>query len=243
MKEKTAEERPIIIDETTFSRLVESVGKFCQEFPELAEEFERRKSFWEAANAHIDNLVSKQKLTVKEAYSIRAGITATKEVLAARDSLTGLFNRREWEKRFTEVHADSQRSNRPLTAILADVNELKRINDGKNHLAGDQALKKVAEAIQESIRKEDVPGRVGGDEFRVLCVNCELGGAQEIAQRIQSALVGEVTVSIGVGQIRDQETPVEFINRIDKAMYQAKTKKEIGVSQIVVSHLKQNQHV
>lgn len=238
MNERLTKETPVIITEDDFNRLVRFVEEFPKKHLELAKEYRQRSKFWGAMFAFIDGKVAGGKLSDGEASLLKASTTAAEEVLGAHDSLTKLLAKGVWEKRFEEIVAYGGRHGVPVSAMLVDADDLKKINDRLGHNKGDKVLIEIARAIKEGIRMEDIAGRFGGDEFTVGCVNCELGGAKEIAQRITAGLSGEVTVSIGVGQIGVQETPTKFIQRIDKAMYDAKEQKKLGVSQIVVSYLK-----
>jgi len=238
MKE-IVERESTVINESEFQGLVGFIEAFPSAHPDLKDDLLNRMSYWEAMFAFIDGKITRDKLTRTEGEDLKAKATAIKDVLAMRDSLTGLFLHGEWEKRFAEAYADSKRNERPLAAILLDVNKLKRINDEGGHPEGDRALRRVAGTIVESTRSEDFPGRTGGDEFRIGCPNCDSIGVQKVAQRIRKSLMGKVTVSIGVGEmdIVSGELPERFIERIDMALYLAKGKsqQELGISHIVVS--------
>lgn len=238
MKE-VVEKKPIIISESEFQGFAGFVETFPNANPDLRDDLSKRIPYWKAMYAFIDEKIIRNELTRIKGEDLKAKATAIRDILAMRDSLTGLLRHGEWEQRFAEVYADSKRNNRPFAAIMADVNRLKVINDQEGHSAGDRALRKVAKTIAESIRDEDFPGRTGGDEFRIGCVNCDLSGAREVAQRIKESLVGKVTVSIGVGEmgIKTGESPESFIERVDRASYQAKkrSQQELGISHIVIS--------
>lgn len=235
MEKRLTREAPILITRDDFNRLVRFVEEFPQKHPELAEEYKGRSEFWQAMDLFIDTEVAGGALSVEKARSLKANTTAAKEALGTHDSLTKLLNRGTWQERFEETVAYGRRHNVPVSAMLVDADDLKKINDLSGHDEGDRVLIEIARAIKEGIRREDIAGRYGGDEFTVGCVDCDLGGAKEIAQRITTGLSGEVTVSIGLGQIGVKETCVEFIRGIDKAMYEAKGQKKSGASQIVVS--------
>ncbi len=226
------------IGEEEFRRLVEFTKQFHERHPELVVEYEERKLFWEIVDATLDQQVTEGKLSKEEARSIKAGITAAKEVLGTRDSLTDLLTRGAWQERFGEAISYSERNRVPLSVVGADLDDLKEINDKQGHGAGDKALVLVSIAIRRAIRREDFAGRIGGDEFMVGCVDCDLEGAKNTAERIRGALTGGTKVSMGVGQMESQETAVEFIDRIDRAMYKAKKQKVVGASQIVISYPK-----
>ncbi len=153
--------------------------------------------------------------------------------LASTDPLTGLLNRRSFmDDAFSEVRR-ARRDGRPSCLISIDADHFKRINDTLGHQAGDQVLKAMAATLAGNIRKADVLGRVGGEEFAVLAPDLGLEGALQLAERLRGDIArlrtptdaGPVsfTVSIGVTQVRDDETDLtQPLNRADKALYAAK---------------------
>ena len=109
------------------------------------------------------------------------------ETLAMQDALTGLLNRRaitdhaeaEWER--------AQREKRPMSLLLIDLDNLKKINDAKGHLVGDQVLIELAQVIKGSRRRYDWAGRWGGDEFILVLPGANLVEAEEVAERLRSS--------------------------------------------------------
>jgi diguanylate cyclase (GGDEF)-like protein len=130
---------------------------------------------------------------------------------ARTDHLTGLANRREYERVIEREVALAQRHGRQLTVMMIDVDDLKKINDRKGHSAGDAALRLVAHELQRVVRVSDMCGRLGGDEFGVTMPETDLPRAQEVARRLRAAIsemnlsarsTNSVQVSIGVGAAR-----------------------------------------
>jgi diguanylate cyclase (GGDEF)-like protein len=152
--------------------------------------------------------------------------------ISVTDSLTGLTNRREFERRMEEELARAERHGLPLSLLLVDVDLLKEINDSGGHREGDRALLAVAEALRGSCRTVDIPARVGGDEFAVLAPTTSGHDALQLAARVQAHLrasrpAGGPRISISIG-IADLEAAAEpgadgdLVEAADRALYRAK---------------------
>jgi len=139
-----------------------------------------------------------------------------------RDSLTGLYNRQFFVEVAEKEVARARRHERPLTLAFFDIDNFKEVNDTYGHQAGDELLKKIAEAIVAGCRKSDLTARWGGDEFVILLPETSLVGAQILADRIVSAL-DTVSLSYGIASWSNQLASLEeFIAQADKKMYAAK---------------------
>ncbi len=148
--------------------------------------------------------------------------------LSHLDPLTGLGNRRLFDETLANL-LGTPSPNCSAALVVLDVDNLKQINDTLGHLAGDQALLTVAQAIRASIRERDIPTRIGGDEFAVILTSGGLRGAQQIADRIRERLDGlstsapgspTCTVSIGVAAQRSaNQTPEELLAAADAQLY------------------------
>jgi len=154
------------------------------------------------------------------------------EAAARTDQLTQLPNRRYFDEYCTLV-ASRRRATDRVAILAVDVDHFKRLNDMYGHQTGDQVLRSIANAIQMSVRDEDVPARYGGEEFMVLLRNPKPGVAMEIGERIRTTVrdmnlvdVGvtdRVTVSLGVGSGLSADEPIaEIVERADRALYAAK---------------------
>ncbi|HET7788523.1 MAG TPA: GGDEF domain-containing protein [Myxococcales bacterium] len=156
---------------------------------------------------------------------------------ALREPLTGLYNRRHFQERFAAEVAVAHRHRRPLSLLLVDVDHFKRVNDKHGHLAGDEVLKTVAQALTQGLRIEDILARFGGEEFVVLAREADAAAAMALAERLRQLVEaaqtpwegGEgipagvsVTVSIGVAQLAPEENDRDLFQRADGAAYQAK---------------------
>jgi len=151
---------------------------------------------------------------------------------AKTDPLTGLANRRALEEALTREVDRARRYGSALAVIMIDVDDLKDVNDRRGHPAGDAVLQNLAAILLEAVRSVDVPGRWAGDEFLVILPDTDASQAEQLARRLRTrgheqpaALDGEsvaTTVSIGVTQYVQDETPESLIRRVDAALYRAK---------------------
>jgi diguanylate cyclase (GGDEF)-like protein len=145
--------------------------------------------------------------------------------LAARDKLTGLYNRRLFEEQFDAAVARSQRNGEQLSLLVVDLDGLKRINDLGGHPAGDEALRALADSLCESSRAGDVPCRIGGDEFAVILPGANPDDAIKVAERAQEALVSKGPYSFSGGVARaaaNLGSSYDLYRSADIAAYRAK---------------------
>jgi len=152
--------------------------------------------------------------------------------LAMRDGLTELFNRRTFDEALAQ-HATCE-NKRPVSLLLLDLDDFKRVNDTFGHQSGDQVLKSFAKILKESCRGHDVIARFGGEEFAIILTQTKTVTAHAIAQRIRDRLAKTVftfdgqpvqaTASIGLTTWRGGETTFasNFVKQADQALYQAK---------------------
>ncbi len=116
---------------------------------------------------------------------------------AAHDPLTGLVNRREFETRLSRAVDGSQKSGQTHVLIFLDLDWFKAINDSLGHAAGDQVLREVADMLERQVRSTDTAARIGGDEFGILLLNCELEAGIAVAEKLRDAIAGYSYVSGG----------------------------------------------
>lgn len=159
---------------------------------------------------------------------------------ANRDTLTGLLNRRGYDAAVQRVITDARLFNENFQLMVIDLDEFKAVNDTAGHEAGDWVLQKVAEIMLEHTRETDYCCRLGGDEFVVLLLNCPIKRAEIIAQNIAADIaqmhkeknIVQVTASIGITALRDDdEDEQDILRRADKAAYKAKN---AGRNQIII---------
>ena len=146
--------------------------------------------------------------------------------LSMTDSLTGLFNQRQFYIRLREEVVRSTRQKHPLALILLDVDNFKEYNDRHGHIAGDQALRHVGKAILRSIREGVDSGyRYGGDEFAIILIDSDIMIAEEIGKRVNLAIKdsGELRASLGYAVYREEMNLTEFVRLADTNLYESKT--------------------
>ncbi len=156
------------------------------------------------------------------------------EYMSSTDSLTGVANRRAFERHFQDATGGRSGKNRPFSFILFDLDNFKEINDELGHLAGDAILKAVTELAKACVRPSDILSRWGGDEFLIMVMADETH-ARDVVERLERAVAEtrfdeilgvdqpiRVSISCGVAQRRDDETLDELTARADKAMYRTK---------------------
>jgi diguanylate cyclase (GGDEF)-like protein len=179
-----------------------------------ADDFELVQRFADAAALALDNARTRAEL----------------EGLARSDPLTGLANRRAFDERLVAELATVSRLGVPVTLLMMDIDDFKRINDTYGHPAGDAALRCFAGVVAETIRAGDVAARLGGEEFAILMPACEAAEAQAVFERLQellratSCLPDEgIAVSAGIAEAPlHTATAGGLVERADRALRAAK---------------------
>ncbi|WP_052502743.1 GGDEF domain-containing protein [Halarcobacter anaerophilus] len=156
------------------------------------------------------------------------------EILATTDSLTGVRNRRSFNESSAPMIQYSRRENKNVAVLMIDIDRFKMINDVYSHSAGDDVIKTMAQKVQDTLRKSDIFGRLGGEEFAAVLPNTSQRGALKVAENIRTevenieivAKSGEkvkFTVSIGVAMLHCDDINLDAIlHRADIALYEAK---------------------
>jgi len=156
--------------------------------------------------------------------------------LATRDQLTGLLNRREFERIVFEEQERAQRFGHSLAFVMVDIDHFKRVNDTHGHAAGDVVLREVARRVASEVRTVDRVVRFGGEELVLILVQTDRAGAFEMANRVCTAVELEpivvdggrelnVTVSAGAASMpEDVDNALTLLNAADKALYAAKAR-------------------
>jgi diguanylate cyclase (GGDEF)-like protein len=152
----------------------------------------------------------------------RADLVARLAVQARTDPLTGASNRRSWDEQLDRELARAQRTADPLTVAMLDLDHFKVFNDAFGHSSGDALLRDFVVAIRAELRTGDVVARWGGEEFVLALPSCDLERARTVATRLLSVVPSGQTVSIGLTQAREHDTPRTLISRADLALYAAK---------------------
>jgi diguanylate cyclase (GGDEF)-like protein len=192
---------------------------------------------------------------IAELFSAQAAIAIENAILykqmesnAIYDSLTGLYNRRKFfslaEKEFAQFHSKHY----PISLVMLDLDNFKKINDTYGHLAGDEVLSTVAKLCLDCIRDEDIICRYGGDEMIILMPHITLDEAHQTAKKICETLTDRkysfsetqpiISASIGISTILQTDTMMTAIARADKSLYLAK---QSGRNQVVMITDESNQ--
>lgn len=160
------------------------------------------------------------------------------------DPLTGIYNRRGFEIQMQAMLAESSAADKGLCMLMLDIDHFKNINDSYGHLFGDRVICALANTLKSKIKGQDSVARLGGEEFAVLLPETTLQGASAVAEHIRTSIergrirrpnsqeqMGGITVSIGIADYRSDISPVEWMDRADKALY---ISKENGRNRITV---------
>lgn len=163
-------------------------------------------------------------------------------LLATRDELTTLSNRRHMNEILQTEERRRATHGKPVCLALLDIDHFKAINDRYGHATGDDVLRLFAHEVQQAVRSTDVVSRWGGEEFLLLMPETELHDARMVLERVKKRMTGlkvpnigtdvAVTFSAGVTSLRCAEKATSAIHRADDAMYDAKMK---GRNRIVIS--------
>ena len=165
--------------------------------------------------------------------SEQRGLARQMSYQATHDALTGLVNRREFERRLEEAVEIGHRGDGQHVLCYLDLDRFKVVNDTSGHLAGDSMLREVAKLLRDAVRDSDTVGRLGGDEFGMLLIGCPLEKARQIADDVCRAVgdhrfvwrdrIFNIGVSVGLVEIsRESGTLEELLTAADSACYVAK---------------------
>ena len=195
------------------------------------------------SGAHLDlarsrNILQAKNLELTREISLRRAAEKEQRRLiqelgrvAVTDRLTGLYNRVKLDETMTGEYDRAQRNGNPFAMILLDIDHFKKINDNHGHPAGDAVLIKLAQILTHTIRKTDIVGRWGGEEFLIISPETDGPGAANLAGKLRLSIesnvfptVGRVTASFGVASYQQRDTITRMIERTDQALYAAKEK-------------------
>lgn len=197
--------------------------------------FQRKTRFRESELKNLEILLSALIYPLRNALQYQQAIDS-----AFTDVLTGAQNRAAMNQSLKREIELAKRQNNPLSVILLDADHFKQINDTHGHGYGDEVLKAIATVTQDTIRQSDLLFRYGGEEFLVLLGQTSIIGAQMLAERIRQRIESldtiagqraDVTVSLGVTCMNQEDDCESLFERADKALYQAK---QSGRNQAVV---------
>jgi len=158
----------------------------------------------------------------------------TLHIQSIRDPLTGLYNRRYMEESLERELRRADRKQRPLAALMLDLDHFKRYNDTLGHAAGDQMLRSIGNFLQSRMRKDDIVCRYGGEEFTIIMPESSLEIATQRAERLREdskrleinlngQFIGSVTFSVGIACFPEHGTTSDqLLHAADLALYRAK---------------------
>lgn len=190
-------------------------------------------------NGEVESLIgfmfdiSERKKTEEQLLTLQKQL----EEYSYKDGLTGVANRRMFDSVLATEWANAQRTLQPLSLILLDIDHFKQFNDHYGHIQGDDCLKSVGQALSlAASRPRDFLGRFGGEEFVLVLPETDEAAARHIAERCRqqvrqqrisherSSVSSMLTISLGVGTIVPgaHDRPLDFLNAVDKLLYQAK---------------------
>ncbi|PMR77701.1 sensor domain-containing protein [Billgrantia endophytica] len=147
---------------------------------------------------------------------------------ASSDHLTGVANRRSFDRALVKAVKSAQAEERELVLVLFDIDHFKRVNDIHGHDVGDEILLLLARCVQDRLRKTDLLARWGGEEFTLLLSDTPLSGALQLAERLRRDVARAifpgptVTISIGLTRFQPGDSARDLLTRADRALYRAK---------------------
>lgn len=188
----------------------------------------------------------KDKRSAEEIEHLRKEIRRLKKIVYL-DDLTKVYNRRgfleiggnffysflESEKKKKNFR---QKSSGGLSLVFLDLDDFKTVNDNHGHKKGDAVLKEVAGILKKTIRKTDIIGRLGGEEFAILLVDAPWAGAVKVAEKLKNDIAAKkifgvkITASLGLIRFKNEKNLESLVDKADKLMYEAKKK---GKNQLV----------
>jgi len=186
-------------------RFIDAVSRFGRVTPEMELIGELLVKLWEETKAYVSQVHT--------------------------DSLTGILNRRGFFKVIAPMVHLCARNGESAGLLMVDLDNFKLVNDAHGHQTGDKVLASTARAIQDSLRRSDVVGRYGGEEFSALLPGCDMESLSLVAEKIRARVEGiahhgvSVTVSIGAAHLDTVRSPEEMdrlISQADLCLYQAK---------------------
>jgi len=215
-------------------------GELFNEFNMMTNEIYKRDQILHAHHLDLELLVN----TTNEKLKTTQNDLDKISILATIDSLTGLYNRRYIMERFDEMISDAIEQEKHIGVIMLDIDHFKMVNDTLGHQAGDEVLKEVSKILKENARDADEVGRIGGEEFLVLCKDSNIEAVKDVAERLRSKVedkviyyendkTTQVKISLGIYScVPDINLSKEVLIKIaDDALYNAK---ETGRNKVAI---------
>lgn len=168
---------------------------------------------------------------IESFVSVGVDISAKVELekLASIDKLTGIYNRRMIEEFMINEIESHKRHSQKMSVIMVDIDHFKSVNDTYGHQVGDMVLSQTTKIISKNLRKSDIFGRYGGEEFIIICPQTSKEDAFVLAEKLRVAMennnfetVGKKTICLGISELADNDDFSSIVERADKALYRAK---------------------
>jgi diguanylate cyclase len=188
-----------------------------------------------------DTIISKSTALEERITQSRQEIASLRQELemarseAAKDSMTGVANRKTFEKFYASALENSNITKQPLSLIMTDIDHFKKVNDKWGHQTGDQVICYVAGVLEREAPKNSMVARLGGEEFVIVAPGIDDNAAFELSEKIRNQVerkklirrnskedLGKITISIGIAQFDGIETRTDLLERVDKALYKSK---------------------
>ncbi len=152
--------------------------------------------------------------------------------MMTKDSLTGLLQHARVKERLDHELQRSERTGEPLSVVMLDIDHFKKVNDNYGHLIGDQVISSVANLLKQQLRKTDIIGRYGGEEFLLILPDCNQQQAFALVEQLRQSFASlpfsfdyhnfHCTFSAGISQAKATDDTDQLIDQADKALYSSK---------------------
>jgi len=214
---------------------ITAIEKHIDEFKKV--EGEQHSS----ADKEVQALLERLATLEQESTALKSRVHKER-MQAQTDALTGIANRLGYDQHVAQEYARWKRFKNPLTLVVWDIDFFKRINDDYGHAAGDKALKTIATLLTKNVRETDYLARYGGEEFVLIMPGADSSSAEGVAEKLRGTVESSgfhfkgapvsITMSAGIAEFGNGDTPQQVFERADRALYKAK---ENGRNQVVIS--------
>ena len=195
----------------------------------------KEKEIYRLKNVELAEAVGKLRAltaSLQKANEDKTALLARLEVQACEDDLTGVYNRRYFDAKLEEEFKRAARYSSPMSVMICDIDNFKRVNDDFSHQVGDEVLRRVAGIFKARVRGVDTVARYGGEEFVILFPQTPLGEAAEVSERIREAVAAapwhevapglRVTISAGMSDDLSVPNHEKLVGLADAKLYEAK---------------------
>ncbi|MEM9495552.1 MAG: GGDEF domain-containing protein [Pseudomonadota bacterium] len=216
-------------------RLTNEISQSSNKYPTISDLLENVVNVAKSMRDENAGLEKKLAASAEEVARLKHNVKEI-EAEAIKDPLTGIANRREFDKTLERKVAEADEFEAPMALILSDIDHFKSFNDTWGHQTGDQVLRLVAEVMGANVKGQDLLARYGGEEFAIILPGTTLENAVMLADRIRAAVearrlkkrrtgedLGVITMSLGVAAHQAGESPETLVERADKCLYSAKS--------------------